>query len=109
MPDAYHAPNLQLFVQVKCSSSPERLEQKQQIGYTIAAIGVVLVLSFQCFMEYTFIQLRNMNQKLDDVVLTADDFTATIDIPEKVWKVHTETFTEKSDMQHGATNLSAFT
>ena len=78
------------------------------IGYTVAAIGVVLVLSFQCFMEYTFIQLRNMNHKLDDVVLTADDFTATVDIPEEVWKVHTNTFDE-SDMHHLKTNLEAFT
>ena len=79
------------------------------IGFLIASLGMLIMFLFQCFIEHIYIQLKIMNHRLDNVVLTADDFTATIDIPEKLWKLHKRLHDERSDGHKTKSNLQAFT
>ena len=82
MPPEYQIPHLSIFMQIECASSQEDLEFKRIIGFMIAVIGIVIVLLFQYFMEHTYTSMKVMTHKLDDAVLTADDFTVTLDLPE---------------------------
>ena len=69
-------------MQVECASSQDELMSKRKIGFWIAGIGLFTLLLFQCFLEHIYRRLKIMNRKLDEAVLTADDFTVSVDLPE---------------------------
>ena len=62
-------------------------------------------------MEHIYIQLKIYSHKLDNAVLTADDFTATIDLPKRLWELHKRYHNEEGegdDLNHRS-NLMALT
>ena len=64
----------------------------------IATLSLIIALIFQMFMGNMYYELKMESHEYDDNVITANDFTAMIKIPKKLWKFVVENHKEDKEM-----------